>query len=213
LRFAAALLRRSSKTPVADKNASRTATTRAGILQAARHIFMTDGYSRFTMRKVAMAANISLGNLNYHFPRKDALLKALLELVIDEYIAEFDRRRLAAGESPQRQLTAVLEFWIDDLLNVTTTSFFPELWALANHDSHVADMTDVLYQRARQPLLALLPQVNPRLSVDDAEQLALLMCASMEGLTIFAGHAKPWVARHRELKTRLIAAFLAMVQV
>jgi hypothetical protein len=35
----------------------------------------------------------------------------------------------------------------------------------------------------------------------------------MEGLTIFAGHAKPWAARHRELKTRLIAAFLAMVQV
>lgn len=196
-----------------DKNTSQTESTRASILQAARDIFMNDGYSRFTMRKVAVAANISLGNLNYHFPRKDALLKALLELVIDGYIAEFDRRRLAAGEAPEQQLTAVLEFWIDDVLNVTTTNFFPELWALANHDSQVADMTDGLYQRARQPLLALLPQVNPRLSADDAEQLALLMCASMEGLTIFAGHAKPWAPRHHELKTRLVAAFLAMVRV
>ena len=46
------------------------------------------GYSRFTMRKVATAAGISLGNLNYHFPRKDDLLKALLETIFAEGLEE-----------------------------------------------------------------------------------------------------------------------------
>ncbi len=170
------------------------------------------GYSRFTMRKVATAAGISLGNLNYHFPRKDDLLKALLETIFDTYIAEFERRRSAAGTSPSLQLAAVLEFWIDDLLSPETTTFFPELWALSNHDPHVAEMTDRLYQGARAPLLALLPQINPTLDARAVERLALLMCASMEGLTVFAGYKKPWAGEHAVLKRELIASFMQMIR-
>lgn len=170
------------------------------------------GYSRFTMRKVATAAGISLGNLNYHFPRKDDLLKALLETIFDAYIAEFDRRRQAAGSSPEKQLAAVLDFWIDDLLSPQTTTFFPELWAMSNHDPHVARMTDRLYQDARAPLLALLPRINPALDEHSTQRLALLMCASMEGLTVFAGHEKPWACEHAALKRELIDSFMRMIR-
>lgn len=190
----------------------RTDDRRDVILAAARSVFMELGYSRFTMRKVAAAAGISLGNLNYHFPRKDDLLKALLETIFDAYIAEFERRRTAAGASPSLQLAAVLEFWIDDLLSPETTTFFPELWALSNHDPHVAAMTDRLYQDARAPLLALLPEINPDLEPHEIERLALLMCASMEGLTVFAGYKKPWAGEHAALKRELIASFMRMVR-
>lgn len=190
--------------------APRTDDRRDAILDAARSVFMELGYSRFTMRKVATAAGISLGNLNYHFPRKDELLKALLETIFDTYTAEFERRRHAAGASPSRQLAAVLEFWIDDLLSPETTTFFPELWALSNHDPHVAEMTDRLYQDARAPLLALLPKINPALDQRSTERLALLMCASMEGLTVFAGYNKPWCDDHAALKHALIASFMHM---
>tara|TARA_R110002096_G_scaffold44306_15_gene119092 strand:+ start:2444 stop:3064 length:621 start_codon:yes stop_codon:yes gene_type:complete len=188
----------------------RTDDRRDTILDAARSVFMELGYSRFTMRKVATAAGISLGNLNYHFPRKDDLLKALLEMIFDGYIAEFERRRSAAGSSPSLQLAAVLEFWIDDLLSPETTTFFPELWALSNHDPHVAEMTDRLYQGARAPLLALLPKINPALDERATERLALIMCASMEGLTVFAGYNKPWSGDHAALKRALIASFMHM---
>ena len=188
----------------------RTDDRRDAILDAARSVFMELGYSRFTMRKVATAAGISLGNLNYHFPRKDDLLKALLEMIFDGYIAEFERRRSAAGSSPSLQLAAVLEFWIDDLLSRETTTFFPELWALSNHDPHVAEMTDRLYQGARAPLLALLPKINPALDERATERLALIMCASMEGLTVFAGYNKPWSGDHAALKRALIATFMHM---
>lgn len=199
-----------ARAPV-PSSATRTDDRRDAILDAARSVFMELGYSRFTMRKVAAAAGISLGNLNYHFPRKDDLLKALLETIFNAYIAEFERRRTAAGASPSLQLAAVLEFWIDDLLSPQTTTFFPELWALSNHDPHVADMTDRLYQGARAPLLALLPQINPALEPRAVERLALLMCASMEGLTVFAGYRKPWAGEHTILKRELIGSFMRMI--
>jgi AcrR family transcriptional regulator len=195
-----------------DNSSPRGDIRRDAILDAARTVFMEQGYSRFTMRKVATATGISLGNLNYHFPRKDDLLNALLERIFEAYIAEFDRRRHAAGESPENQLIAVLEYWIDDLLSRDTTIFFPELWALSNHDPHVAAMTDRLYQGARAPLLALLPQINPALSESEVERLALLMCASMEGLTVFAGHEKPWSGELDILKRDLVASFMHMIR-
>lgn len=186
-------------------------TRRLGILRAARDIFIREGYRGFTMRKVAAATGISLGNLNYHFPRKDALLKALLEHLIDGYVEEFERRRSAAGDSPLMQFEAVVSYWLDDLLSRDTTAFFPELWALSNHDPQVAAMTDALYQRARQPLTALIPLINPRLDAQEVEQRALAMCAAMEGLTIFAGHDKPWAAQHHDLKAILLRSFLKMI--
>jgi AcrR family transcriptional regulator len=195
-----------------DRLTAKSNARRLSILEAARDIFMNEGYSRFTMRKVATAAGISLGNLNYHFPRKDYLLKALLEYVIDGYTTEFNRRRSAAGESPSRQLEAVLAYWIDDLLARETTNFFPELWALSNHDAQVAGMTDDLYRRARQPLLALIPLVNPALSKAEVAQIALVMCASMEGLTVFAGHDKPWAAQHTDLKKLMLRSFFRMMR-
>ncbi|TDJ66304.1 MAG: TetR/AcrR family transcriptional regulator [Proteobacteria bacterium] len=194
-----------------DNATRKSDATRRSILEAAREVFMDQGYNRFTMRKVAAAASMSLGNLNYHFPRKDGLLKALLNYIIDAYMTEFDRRRTAAGESPTRQLEAVLNFWIDDLLARDTTIFFPELWALANHDRQVAEMTDDLYQRACQPLTALIPLINPGLSAHEVNQIAHVMCASMEGLTMFAGHEKPWSTQHADLKRLMVQSFFRMI--
>ena len=43
------------------------------------------------------------------------------------------------------------------------------------------------------------------------ERLALLMCASMEGLTVFAGYRKPWAGEHAILKRELIGSFMRMI--
>lgn len=192
-------------------NTATSPTTRENILEAARKTFIDLGYHRFSMRKVATAANISLGNLNYYFPRKEALLQALMEMVVERYVSEFERRRYAAGASPASQLEAVLDYWMDDLLSRETTVFFPELWALANHEADVAVLTDRLYRLARKPLLELIPQINPARSPQEVEEIALLMCASMEGLTVFAGFEKPWSSQFPALKRRLINNLMDMI--
>ena len=199
-------------------NRSGTATHEKGItrlisiLDAAREVLMAAGYGGFTMRKVASRAGITIGNLNYYYRAKEDLLRDLLEYVINDYLEEFERRREIAGQSPEKQLLAVLKFWIDDLNTPETTSFFPELWALGNHDPYIAELIDDLYSKARLPLNELIPQINPTLTRKEAERMALYMCAAMEGLTVFVGNDKSWANQLEEIKRITIRNFLDMIK-
>ena len=199
-------------------NRSGTATQEKGIsrlisiLNAAREVFIEAGYAALTMRKVAARAGISIGNLNYYYRTKEDLLRDLLEYVINDYLEEFARRRLIAGHSPEKQLLAVLTFWIEDLGTPETTVFFPELWALGNHDPHIAELVDDLYAKARQPLNELIPQINPTLTKKEAEQIALYMCAAMEGLTVFVGNGKSWSGQIKGIKQVTIRNFMELIK-
>jgi len=199
-------------------NRPGTATQQKGlarlliILEAARNIFTEQGYPDLTMRKVATRAGISIGNLNYYYRTKEDLLRDLLDYVINPYLEAFDRARDEAGESPEKQLEAVLNFWINDLATPETTLFFPECWALANHNPFVAELMDEMYAKARQSLNELIPRINPTLSKKESEQIGVYMCAAMEGLTIFAGHQKPWSAQLDTLKHLSINNFMYMIK-
>ena len=182
------------------------------ILDAAREVLLDVGYAGFTMRKISNRAGIAIGNLNYYYRTKEDLLQDLLEYVINDYLVEFERQRTLAGQSPERQLQAVLKFWIDDLNTRETTVFFPELWALGNHDPRVAELVDELYAKAREPLNELIPQINPTLTTKEAERLALYMCATMEGLTVFVGKDKAWEPELAEIKRITLNNFMDLIK-
>ena len=50
------------------------------ILQTAKLLFNQQGYEAVSMRDIARAVGISVGNLTYHFPRKADILLTLLSL-------------------------------------------------------------------------------------------------------------------------------------
>ena len=182
------------------------------ILDAARDVLVEEGYARFTMRKVATRAGISIGNLNYYYRAKEDLMRDLVEYVVNAYLEEFERLKANAGDDAEAQLRAVLAFWIEDLGTHETSVFFPELWALANHDEFVADLVDETYRAARAPIRELLPRLNPALSPREVERLALYICAAMEGLTVFAGHDKPWAGERSALASLMIDNFLTLAK-
>ncbi len=184
----------------------------ARILDAAAEVFMEAGYSGLTMRKIAERADISIGNLNYYYRAKTDLLRDLIEHVLTPYLEKFDERRQKAGRSPEKQLEAVLDFWIGDLGTPETTVFFPELWAMGNHDPYMADLVDDLYAKAREPLRELIRQINPTLTKKGAERMALYLCASMEGMTIFAGNGKPWAGQLKAMRRLMIDNFMLSIK-
>ena len=57
---------------------------------AARSVLLRDGYERFTTRKVAAKAGMTVGNLTYHFPSKRQLLGSLIELLLGEYASAIE---------------------------------------------------------------------------------------------------------------------------
>lgn len=53
--------------------------TKQEILNCARNMFNQKGYNQVSMRAIANNLNISVGNLTYHFNKKEDIFKALLE--------------------------------------------------------------------------------------------------------------------------------------
>ncbi len=62
--------------------------TKEKILQYSRILFNELGYSQVTVRMIALKLNMSSGNLNYHFKKREDILEALYF----EMVSEFDRR-------------------------------------------------------------------------------------------------------------------------
>lgn len=53
--------------------------TKKKILSTARQLFNEKGYESVTMRMIASEVNMSVGNLTYYFPKKENLIRALLD--------------------------------------------------------------------------------------------------------------------------------------
>lgn len=56
--------------------------TRELILRTALHILIEEGYRAMSMRRIASACGMRLGNLTYHYPTREDLVRELLNAVI-----------------------------------------------------------------------------------------------------------------------------------
>ena len=48
------------------------------ILDTARRLFTENGFHNTSMRHIAAALNISVGNLTYHYKKKEELIEAII---------------------------------------------------------------------------------------------------------------------------------------
>lgn len=186
--------------------------TREQILRAALGLLIEEGYRAMTMRRVAAACGMKLGNLTYHFPTREDLVRELLEAVISSYEVEFVEIVHLPGLPPEERLAEVCGLILEDIRTKKTTRLFPELWALSNHDPFVSERMHELYARARAPIVEIVAEMRPDLPRRDRHDLALFISASMEGLTVFAGHDKPFEPRMNAQEAIAIRSFIALVR-
>ena len=186
--------------------------TSLAILFAAEKLLIHEGYHNFSLRKVAATANLTLGNLQYYYPSKDALIKAMLDNCIQRYLDMFDDIRAAAAADPEEQFKAIIKEILRDLNSKTTTVFFPELWSLANHDDHATEFMDAMYEKYRLVLIEIMSQINPALSANQLRRLAIFISSSIEGHTMFIGHKKPWLKETDAMISMATQSFLWLVR-
>lgn len=132
--------------------------------------------------------------------------------MINSYQTEFDKLMHEPGITPEQRLEDLIVLILADITTKKTTHFFMELWALSNHDQFVFDRVHELYCRARLPLNDIIAEINPALSETEREMLALFISASMEGMTVFAGHEKPFRNRMPILERIAIQSFVRLVR-
>lgn len=65
--------------------------TRKALLDAANKIVQERGVDHLTLELTAQEAGVSKGGLLYHFPNKNALIKAMIQYYLDRFTADFNR--------------------------------------------------------------------------------------------------------------------------
>lgn len=186
--------------------------TRELILRTALSILIEEGYRAMSMRRVAAACGMKFGNLTYHYRSREDLVRELMEAVIRAYEVEFEAIMHMPGVPAEERLRRLCTLVLDDIRSKKTTRFFPELWSLSNYDAFVLERVQELYVRARAPLLEIVAELRPDLGEDEREILALFISASMEGMTVFAGHEKPFEPRMPQLERIAIHSFCTLVK-
>ncbi len=93
-------------------NRERTDSTRTALLQAARALFVRQGYSVTSTPEICAAAGITRGALYHHFVDKKDLFRAVLEHEAAAVRADIEAAA-PAGASPRDALVAGAEAYLD----------------------------------------------------------------------------------------------------
>lgn len=101
-----------STVPEAASRSPKGEQTRQAIVAAALDLFRERGYDRTTMRGIADAAGVSLGNAYYYFGSKEHLVQAFYDRVQEEHRAA--ATDALSGETAfAPRLRGVLEAWVE----------------------------------------------------------------------------------------------------
>jgi AcrR family transcriptional regulator len=180
---------------VTQKRSDKGQRRAADILEAARAILVEEGYAALTTRKIAGRAGIRQSNVQYYFPAKADLVRALFEATIAR-----DKRATArparSRRTPLARMLASVDLFLANHYSRGEQAFLRELWALSAHDADVAGVMNGFYRKwielAARNVLAISPSLGRR----RAERRALLIISLVDGLSLFRG---PTGVDHRAL--------------
>lgn len=184
---------------------ARGTETVDAILKAAHDVLIDEGAGAFTIRRIAAECGMKVGNVSYHFPRKEMLIQILLDELLQSYDKLLENRVRQPDLDAEDRLRLVIVICLEDIAGKRTTRLFTELWALANQNPFVAERVRVFYQNVHDIIGEYVAILNPALSPSDVQAVARYISASMEGSTPFLGFEKPWAANMPEFIN--IAAF------
>jgi AcrR family transcriptional regulator len=177
------------------------------ILKAALRVLINEGAGAFTIRRIAAECGMKVGNVSYHFPRKELLIQVLLDDLLESYDKLLEHRVRQPELRPEERLRVLIVMCLDDIAGIRTTRLFTELWALANHNPFIADRVRAFYRRVHDFIAEYVAVLNPALAPDEVQTVAIFISAAMEGTTPFCGYQKPW-AGHMPAITRIAANHL-----
>lgn len=166
---------------------AKSAAVRRGILDACLTIFGESGFHGASMAEIARRAGISHTGLVHHFPRKEDLLMAVLELQ-DEHSADYLSRNAAldTDADPLEVLRGMAATLIERDQRIGLVELSAVLTGEATAPGHPAhDHFAVRYRNVRSFMTRLFTRLadEGRLSTDlPPMHLAAITIAAMDGL-------------------------------
>lgn len=192
--------------PGASDAATKSQRTRALIVESALRLFRERGYEQTTMRAVAEAAGVSVGNAYYYFRSKEELVQGFYDQIASDHAAAAAGPLAATTDLAQR-LRATLLAWlaVADPCHAVAGRFFA---VAAQPGNPLSPFSKASYP-AREAALALYREVIEGSSIRVAEELAAdlpeLLWLYHLGIVLFWVHDdSPGLRRTRALIERTV---------
>lgn len=184
--------------------------TRELIIQEAKKLLLEGGSLEFTLRTVARRAQISISNLQYYFPTRASVLRAIMEPVIARYMTELDSA-LDDATDPSDIMSALINQTLADVRDPEVSAIWLHFASLAVTDPESASLLDESYEKLTRGIGQLLRRLNPSLGTKDSHILARIVAAMIDGLVfqIGAGHRTDYSVS--AIEQRLRAAVMLLV--
>ena len=161
------------------------AKTLAQILDAAHRVFLREGHAGLSMRKVADEAGLALGNVNYYFNSKRALIEATLREALAEYVEEHIRQYDEGRDAPLDILLNVVTFYIAN--GRASNRLFFQIWGFAASDDAARELIRELYRPIGRFIYYLVRAARPDATETRIREIVLQLFSLEEGVKLFIG--------------------------
>ncbi|MEW6584492.1 MAG: TetR/AcrR family transcriptional regulator [Nitrospirota bacterium] len=185
---------------VKEKRAKYRAEFRREILDAARELFIKEGYEKFSMRKLAEKIDYSPTTIYLYYEDKDDLLLAICEEVAEQFIANLNHIRAHSVDpldTLRRALLYLIEFGFNNP-NQYKVFFFTSSDVYGTHEEFMEKES-----MARNSYLIFKGIVRDcietgKLREMDLEMLTQALAVATHGLIAMSIYKKsfPWVDRN-----------------
>ncbi len=155
------------------------------ILRAARAVFVRDGATGFSARRVAREAGLSLGSVQHVFPTADSLLVAMFEYVVNAYDERYQEMNHRLPLHARARWRAVVDLLVDDVFDPDTRRLFFGLWSLGCHNRLVGALLKEGYAHHTANLAGFIAGVRPDLDEDQCRATARQVAALIEGWMVY----------------------------
>lgn len=173
------------------------------ILKSAHAVLAKGGPSGFSMRTVAAHADLHLANVQYYFPTRDDLIRALLQDIGRRYREAYERCLAEAKPDLVARFNAILEFNLHDIGKRSTRHYFLQLWALLDSlDGGSPRRLSELYAIDLAQLSERIAEIDPAAPDAEVRRRATLLAAMIEGLMLVQGAHSSDASEQKKLKAR-----------
>lgn len=155
------------------------------ILTACRTCFVESGHAGLSLRQVADASGMAVGNLTYHFPTKEALLHAMLLEARADFVDSHIESIENSAHPPLELLLDIVEFHVRD--GRDSFRFFYQLWGFAASSEKARLTVRDLYLPVGRAMRQLVRLSNPNLNDTQVALVVLQIFSLGEGYKLFLG--------------------------
>lgn len=182
--------RRASSTAAAGADPETLRTqglrTRNALIRVARKLLLEGGSLEFSLRAVAQGAGVSISNLQYYFPNRLALVRAVMEPVVEIYLSDV-KKAIDSNATPSEVLANFIERSLHDVKHSKDIALWWHFVSIASTDPECSRLLDGWFETLIDHLAQLIRAVNPRLKTEHCKEVASVLVALIEGSGLLLG--------------------------